>query len=504
MAWLQRVWREEAPPRLDGTDDLVRLIADIAVLGNRSDRYQEGVALFQELGLGGLEAGETAFTLMVRLGEWDSDENLLLHEHGLAEPFSPAALAEAAAAAITPELMVGRTDLRHLHLVSIDDADTRDIDDALSLEPLPDGYRVGIHIADVAAFIPPGTALDEAAKRRSTSIYLPDRKIDMLPARLARDLCSLVAGEDRLAISVLVTFNHTDQVIAHEIVESVIRVRERLSYADVDAMLPERADLRQLQDLSDRLQARRLAAGAVVFSVPELRIHVDVDKTIHLKRIDQVGPSQRLVSELMVLANQLIAEHLQERRIPAIYRSQAAPDEPLALVDGNDPVALARQRRQMKRSEMTLEPKPHFGLGLTVYTQATSPIRRFSDLLMHRQLKQSLRGGPPAYTADELKPLIAMTEQGVSLVNQVQRFSHRYWLLKYLQSQPAQPYRAVVLDVGEDRAQIQLADYLLEAPVYPKLSRRLVPGEWVHVALDGFKPRRGAFTVTLTDQVPSH
>jgi exoribonuclease-2 len=498
--WMQAVWAGKPSERPPGHEPIVRLLQDLAIFGNRSERYQEGVTFLQESGLGGHEAQEAAFQLLVRMGEWDEDENLQLLEHGLSEPFSPEAEAEVAAAAVTPELIAARRDLRHLHLMSIDDEETRDIDDAISLEVLPEGFRVGIHVADVATFVTPGSALDETGKRRSTSIYLPDRKIDMLPPRISHDLCSLVAHQDRLAMSVLVTFNSADQIIAHEIVESVVTVRERLTYDEVDELLEARQDLQILQQIAQGQLNRRLAAGAVVFTMPELRLRVDADKTIHLKRVEQAGPAQRLVSEMMVLANQLMAEYLHERQVPALYRTQPAPEEPLAPLAGPaDAVALHRQRKQMKRSELTTEAAPHFGLGLKVYTQATSPIRRYSDLLVHRQLKRVLHGEPPVHALEAMKPLGAMTEQGISIVNQAQRQSHRYWLLKYLQNLPPQPLRAVVLDVWEERAQIQLVDYLLDVPVYPKLSRKLHPGDQVMVAIDQLRPRRGTIALTLLE-----
>lgn len=498
--WLQAVWSGSATERPAGVEPIVRLLQDVAVLGNRGDRYQEGVAFLQESGLGGHDAQEAAFQLLVRMGEWDEDENLQLHEHGLAEPFGPDAEAEAAAAAIDEASLAGRRDLRHLHLMSIDDEETRDIDDALSLEPLGDGYRVGIHVADVAAFVGPGSALDETAKRRSTSIYLPDRKIDMLPARISHDVCSLVAHQDRLAMSVLVTFNAADQIVGHEIVESVVRVSERLTYDEVDGLLEARQDLQTLQHLALGLLDRRLAAGAVVFTMPELRLRVDADKTIHLKRVEQTGPSQRLVSEMMVLANQLIAEYLQERQIPALYRTQPAPEEPVAALAGpGDAVALNRQRKQMKRSELSTDPGIHYGLGVKVYTQATSPIRRYSDLLVHRQLKRALHDEAPVHSLEAMKALGAMTESGIAIVNQVQRQSHRYWLLRYLQDLPPQPLRGVVIDVWDEQAKIQLVDYLLEVPVYPRLGRKLQLGDQVMVAIENLRPRRLTLALTILE-----
>lgn len=500
--WLKAVWADQAVERPEGADQIVRLVAEVALLGNRSERYQDGLALLQDVGLGGYEASEAAFQLMVKLGEWDIDENLLLHEHGLSEPFAEDALAQAAALTLHPDLYEGRRDLRHLHLTSVDDEETEDIDDAISLETLADGrVRVGMHIADVAAFIPPDSPLDRLGKRRASSIYLPDRKIDMLPESLSHGLCSLVAGQDRLAVSVLVTFDADDRIVDHEIVESVIRVSERLTYDEVDRQLQEGTGFSYLHQLTQKLEARRIEAGALIFSLPEIRLRVDADKTIHFKRLDQVSTAQRLVAELMVLANQLIAEYFKRHGIPAIYRTQVAPEEPIPTPPKHyDPVLMARQRKLLKRSEMGIEPASHYGLGLSLYTQATSPIRRYVDLLMHRQLKASLQGAPLPYTAPELKALLAMSDAGVGAINQVQRASHRYWLLKYLQGSPSPVHAAIVVDVQEERAQVQLTDVLLESAVYPKLSRRLEVGEVVQVVIDQIRPRRGTIALRLLDE----
>lgn len=497
--WIHAVWQDEQPETPEGADKLLTLLKEIAIWGNRSERFVEGVSWLQEAGLGHLDPAEVAFHLLVKLGLWDIDENLLLHEFRLLTPYAPAALAEVEALKDWQPSLGDRRDLRHLACFTIDDEETADIDDALSLEALPEGWRVGIHIADVAAFIPKGSALDQEAMHRATTLYLPDRKLEMLPTSLSSDWCSLVAGRDRWALSFLVTFDANEKVVGWEMTPSLVHVRERLTYEAAEGALPFRDDLSRLSSLAEALQRRRQGQGAIIFNLPEIKIRVGPDKRISVKRMAHNTLAQRLVSELMILANQLIAERCRDQGVPALFRTQPAPEENLAPLEGSeDPVVLARQRRMMKRSEWDVAPAPHHGLGLAVYTQATSPIRRYTDLVMHRQLKALWQGEPVPYTEDELRLVLASTDQAQSTANLVQRQSYRYWLLKHLQELGEQPLKALVLDVQEERVLVQLTDFLLDLPLVPQAAKSYSAGETVWVKATQIRPRRGSLLLVET------
>ena len=209
---------------------------------------------------------------------WDSDENLLLHKFHVPRHFPTDVLAEAAARVHDDAWRSGpRVDLTHLHAVTIDDEHTVETDDGLSLEKTESGWRVGIHIADPAEFVPIGSILDREALHRGTSVYLPDLKIPMLPPELGTQVCSLTCDVERPALSMLADLDEAGNLVGSQIVESIIRVRERLTYDQVDRWLEsgEREDLRTLHELATRRSQLRLQAGALFIPFPSVELYVD-------------------------------------------------------------------------------------------------------------------------------------------------------------------------------------------------------------------------------------
>ena len=331
----------------------------------------------------------------------------------------------------------GREDLRDVVMVTIDGEDAKDLDDAVSLTKEEDLYHLGVHIADVSNYVQYNSALDKEALKRGTSVYLADRVIPMLPQKLSNGICSLNAGEDRLALSCLMDIDKKGRVVSHRIVESVIHVKERMSYTNVKKILlqeDEELEKRyeellpmffQMKELSELLRNRRKKRGAIDFDFPESKLVLDErGKVIDIYPYEQ-NIATRLIEDFMLAANETVAEEYCMLGLPFVYRTHENPDmekmetvlemvhqagikvkkeketitpkevqKILKELEGMEcePFFARLILRSMKQAKYTVEDTGHFGLAAKYYCHFTSPIRRYPDLQIHRIIKETLRG----------------------------------------------------------------------------------------------------------------
>lgn len=331
----------------------------------------------------------------------------------------------------------GREDLRDVVMVTIDGEDAKDLDDAVSLTKEEDLYHLGVHIADVSNYVQYNSALDKEALKRGTSVYLADRVIPMLPQKLSNGICSLNAGEDRLALSCLMDIDKKGRVVSHRIVESVIHVKERMSYTNVKKILlqeDEELEKRyeellpmffQMKELSELLRNRRKKRGAIDFDFPESKLVLDEKgKVVDIYPYEQ-NIATRLIEDFMLAANETVAEEYCMLGLPFVYRTHENPDmEKMETVlemvhqagikvkKGKETISPKEVQkilkelegmecepffarlilRSMKQAKYTVEDTGHFGLAAKYYCHFTSPIRRYTDLQIHRIIKETLRG----------------------------------------------------------------------------------------------------------------
>ena len=333
-----------------------------------------------------------------------------------------------------------RSDLRGLPFVTIDPERARDHDDAVFAERTHGGHRLWVAIADVSRFVPPGSALDREAKRRGTSVYLPDRVVPMLPEALSGDLCSLRPREDRLALAVELAIDPEGGLLRRQIVCAQIRSRAKLAYAEAAAIMEGSpcgdaeidASLRALAELAALLRARRSAEGSIDFELAEPEPAVDAaGRVLAIGRAARTI-AHRAIEDAMLAANRAVAELLVEARWPTLHRVHEPPDpaelaglEPVLASLGLWPGSLRRAPaagdlpalasaaseradgavvhgllvRAMRQARYADEPLGHFALGFARYLHFTSPIRRYADLVVHRAVKAHLAGRRPARTA---------------------------------------------------------------------------------------------------------
>ena len=329
----------------------------------------------------------------------------------------------------------GRLDLRGWQMVTIDGEDAKDLDDAVSLTVEEGNYRLGVHIADVANYVQENSALDREAFERGTSVYLADRVIPMLPHKLSNGICSLNAGEDRLALSCIMTLGPSGEMLDHEIAETVIRVDRRMSYNGVTKILEGDPDalkeneefvpmILRMRELSEIIREKRGKRGSIDFDFPETKILLDEKgKPVDIRPYER-NAATKIIEDFMLMANETVAEEYFWRDVPFLYRTHEVPDEEkirqlstfinnfgyhihvrnevrpkeiqklLAKVEGTPEEALISRLalRSMKRARYTTENTGHFGLAAKYYTHFTSPIRRYPDLQIHRIIKENLRG----------------------------------------------------------------------------------------------------------------
>ena len=381
---------------------------------------------------------------------------------------------------------------------SIDDPETREVDDALSVAREGDLVRVEVDIADVGALVAAGDPVDLEAQRRASTVYLPTGIYMMLPERLGCDLLSLHAGEERPALRTTAWIDAEGRVQRHEITPGTIRVERRLDYETADRLLAaEPGDatgdaLRLLKQTADRLAARRRAAGALSFQQREYKIRVsEGGETISIKPIPFDSPSRRLVAEMMILANSLAASFAVEHGIPIIFRVQAPPAETPPDIEPGDPAAFAKLRGLLQPAALSLKPGRHAGLGLEAYTQSTSPLRRYADLVIQRQLHAAIAGQEPPYSAEELFKVLGSAETTEKESKRLESTITLRWALEHVtRLEDRSALSAWVLGPVPGGYKAELCCCGATGLLVDSSQRE--PGELVTVRVKHIRPRQGA------------
>ncbi|ALC82367.1 ribonuclease R [Bacillus gobiensis] len=365
----------------------------------------------------------------------------IIHKHGLPGEFPDEAMAQATKTPdkIKEKDLEHRRDLRDQTIVTIDGADAKDLDDAVTVTKLKDGnYKLGVHIADVTHYVTEGSPIDREAFERGTSVYLVDRVIPMIPHRLSNGICSLNPKVDRLTLSCEMVVDRNGKVIQHEIFQSVIRTTERMTYSDVNKILVDKDEeliakyeplvgmFQDMENLAEILRTKRMERGAVDFDFKESKVLVDEEGKALDVVIRERSVAEKLIEEFMLLANETVAEHFHWMNVPFIYRIHEEPNaEKLQkflefvttfgyVVKGTaanihprslqsvletvrdrpeETVISTVMLRSMKQAKYDPESLGHFGLATEFYTHFTSPIRRYPDLIVHRLIRTYLING---------------------------------------------------------------------------------------------------------------
>src|SRR2546422_9111249 len=453
------------------------------------------------------------------------ETNVIIKKFALPASFSRDIEEEAAALpdALSDKDFIGRDDFRKRQTITIDPKTARDFDDAVDVESLPDGtFQLGVHIADVSHFVVLDSAIDREARYRGTSVYFPDRVIPMLPERISNHLCSLNPKVDRLALSVIMQLSPSGEVLDYSFHKSVIHSKERMAYEDVQEILNGNAALearyvhiapqiRTIARLAEIIQTRRRQRGAIDFDLPEpmLTYNEQGEVTGIAKSVRLF--SHRIVEEFMILANEVVARHLEENDIPSLYRVHEEPDpmkvqefveivsgfglkfEPrkaqpadfqkfISSIEGRPEERMLSylMLRSFKQARYSEENIGHFGLASDSYTHFTSPIRRYPDLVVHRILKATIaRRTQPSVPHAQLDAIANESSERERLADQAERelFERKKMLL--MEQHLGDMFDAIIIGIRRDGFSIELIDHFVEGfvPVaeIPNDSYRLDP-----------------------------
>lgn len=393
------------------------------------------------------------------------------------------------------EDLVGREDFRHLKTITIDNEDAKDLDDAVSIEKTSDGYRLGVHIADVSYYVEEKSPLDVEALKRGCSVYLVDRVIPMLPPKLSNGICSLNPRADRLTMSVIIDFDSEANIKGYKITPGVIKTCERMTYTQVNKILEEEdkesierfdylvEDLHWMKELAEKLSHKRFARGSLDFELDEAKVILDenghpVDVVKEERRI-----SSSIIEEFMIVANEVVAEHIFWLKIPLVYRIHENPDEEkinslkeflynfgytlkgtqnlkpkslqqiLEQVKGKPEqrlinTMLLRSLRQARYSGVNFG---HFGLASLYYTHFTAPIRRYPDLIVHRILRKQLQNDIDQKQEKKLVKIVErvakLSSERERVAEEAERESVDLKIAEYMASRIGETYEAIVSGV---------------------------------------------------------
>ena len=408
---------------------------------------------------------------------------------------------------VEQKLIQGREDLRDKFIATIDPDDARDFDDAIDVEKIDNGgWRLGVHIADVSAYVTPDSALDREARRRGNSVYLPDRVIPMLPERLSNGVCSLNPGVDRLTHSVFIEFDKSGRAKNARFAKSVIRSAKRLTYKEAYAILQTKPNgelsrrLHTAWELASLLRRKRFEQGSLDLDFPEVKVYLDLaGKPLRLERVEN-DQSHQLIEEFMLAANEAVARELRHRSIATIYRVHEDPDpEKLAeyrefiLSFGYKVGDLSHRKeiqrflasihgkpeeqalkigllKSLKRARYAGQPLGHYGLAKANYLHFTSPIRRYADLVVHRTLAE--RNSPRQSKIDigqieSLASHISDTERNAADAEiESVRLKKLQFFERQLEERNPQVFRAAIMDVRNYGLVVELPDALVTGVVH--------------------------------------
>ena len=492
--WLQSLWLGKSIPSPAKSKQYIQLLKEWCYWQEEAPQAKITKQILQRAGL---NLKDHPFLLLCKLGIFSKHENLLLHRLSIPTMFSEESkLAMQNLLENKPDFSEGREDLTSLYTFTIDGPETKDFDDALSLNKENGNFVVGIHITDLTPFIKKDDVLEKEAQRRGTSLYLPDQRIPMFPEQIANQFASLKKDKIRPALSFFITLNEDAHILNYQILPTIIQVDQHFTYDEVNSLLTKNETLQTLFSLALKARAKRLEQGGMIIALPELVFFFSSDNIVDIKLRNPEQPGRILVAEFMILANYLAAMFMEKKGIPSIYRSQLPPRDRVMNGTSKDIFILYLQRRLLSQSQLKTRPAFHHVLGLDKYTSITSPLRRFLDLILQRQIVYYLQEGKPLYTEDELSSFIPYFEEIIHRTNMIFSQRTKYWVLNYLKKRIKTTVEAYILEETQQGYKVLLPDYLLETVLLGPRGK-FKQGDKIKIRIEAVNPLKELLKVGL-------
>jgi len=507
LNWLQAHLNKESLPQVlpppKEVLSFLKPVKTLAIEGDESLKKSVALEILHHLNeISGLKIEGNpvyaSFKLLRDLGVFHEDENLLIQRYALTLYPQEEEKEEVLNLIQNFKKQEGfQENLTHLTTFSVDDAKTKDIDDAFSVENLPTGYRFFIHIAHASLYIPPKSLLDNRAFKKTTSLYLPNNVFSMLPLEFSENLCSLLEQKEKNALSFIIETNKNFEILNTAIKPSVVFIKKNKSYEEVNEILANPTHnsywfFKTFYNFALIQQKKRLQEQhGIEFAFPTI-IPKIVEGQIVLKHYNPFSQSAFIVKEMMVLGNALAANFCKTHSLPIIYTAQDEPDAVFTLENRliTEKAEMLSIVKYMKKAYTTTQPHPHYALGLSCYTQATSPIRRYQDLVIQRQITAFITNKPLPYSIDAIYEIKTALEIQKPIISQIESESNKYWLLKYLLLHYRnKPLEGIVTKELPDGYLVEIQKTLTYAKIISKQNLEL--GQKIEVKLHTIIPRIG-------------
>ncbi len=494
--WVRSVLGGEVPSVVDEShSEFLELIERYVIDLDDYERAKEAKGFLYE---SGLKEVESAVEFLIKTGFWKKDDDPESKKIAFHFRHSQRALEEAEAVFNVQDSFAGLTDRTDLEVFSIDSETTQDIDDAVSLETHGDRITLGVHISNVAHVVSRGCFLDQGARERAETVYFPEGRVDMFPRELVSRKLSLTAGDPRPALSLFATFKKEDStLIDYHFETTVIKVSKNLTYAEATEMFHRTQWGKSLVVLANSLRNGRVEKGAFIVQLPELKIRVGDRDGISISKDYMDSPAHSVVSECMILMNRLSGAFFDKNEIPALFRSQAQEiDSEARELDPADALFPVKVIKHLKPSFVTSKPEAHKSLGVTSYVQMTSPIRRYMDLLMQRQLISWLEEQKIYYSESELEDTNTRVSLATREIKNAQRSRHRYWLIRYLLEKDLKGATGYVSSKGYNGFNVYIPEFLIELALSNAGGRVFDIGSELSLSIWGADPLRRRIRVS--------